>query len=75
MSDGMSEAFGPSNRAQKESDKKYIVFYVKDNEPKVRKFASLAEAKKFANKINSVDDRMNTWVDYIVKGKIIARLS
>lgn len=74
MSDGMSEAFGSNNRAQIKKNKKYLVFYVKKNEPKIKKFATLKEANKFVEKINNIDDRMNSWVDYIVYGKILRKL-
>jgi hypothetical protein len=71
MSDGMSEAFGHRNRLQREAQKKYIVFYVEDQRPKVKKFLTLAQAKKFASKIERLDDPLVNWVDYIVKGEII----
>lgn len=72
MSDGMSEAFGMAWRNEKErEDKKYIVLYVQDCAPKVRKFESLEKAKRFAIKINSIDNRHTSWVDYIIKGKIL----
>jgi len=75
MSDGMSEAFGQLRRKERESNrKKYIVFYVRNSEPKVRKFETLEEAEEFANTIEEVGDPMNTWVDYIVKGKIISEV-
>lgn len=72
MSDGMSEAFGMAWRNEKErEDKKYIVLYVQDCTPKVRKFESLEKAKRFAVKVNSIDNRQDNWVDYIIKGKIL----
>jgi len=72
MSDGMSEAFGMSWRKEKEGKtKNYIVFYVEECTPKVRKFDSLEKAKRFAVKVNSIDNRQDNWVDYIVKGKIL----
>lgn len=72
MSDGMSEAFGVSYRKEREAElKKYIVFYVQDSDPKVKKFETLAEAKKFAKRINKSNSREHTWVDFIVKGKIL----
>lgn len=75
MSDGMSEAFGQLRRKERESNrKKYIVFYVRNSDPKVRKFETLEEAEEFANTIEGVGDPMNTWVDYIVKGKIISEV-
>lgn len=75
MSDGMSEAFGQLRRKERESNrKKYIVFYVRNSEPKVRKFETLEEAEEFSNTIEEVGDPMNTWVDYIVKGKIISEV-
>lgn len=75
MSDGMSEAFGQLRRKERESNrKKYIVFYVRNSDPKIRKFETLEEAEEFANTIEEVGDPMNTWVDYIVKGKIISEV-
>lgn len=72
MSDGMSEAFGMSRRIEREAaDKKYIVLYVHDCTPKVRKFPTLEKAKRFAIKINKLDNRQDSWVDYIIKGKIL----
>lgn len=70
MSDGMSEAYGMRDRIEKEV-KQYIVFYVEDCSPKVRKFSTLEKAKRFAVKINKLDNRQDSWVDYIVKGKIL----
>lgn len=70
MSDGMSEAFGSTNRLQREASKKYIVFYVLNNKPKVKKFATKQAALKFSKSIEYRED-FNTWVDYIVKGTII----
>lgn len=68
----MSEAFGMSRRIEKTNeDKKYIVLYVQDCSPKVRKFSTLEKAKRFAVKINSIDNRQDSWVDYIIKGKIL----
>jgi hypothetical protein len=72
MSDGMSEAFGTSYRAQKDSGKKYLVFYVLKGKPALKRFASKKEALKFANKIQSRSDFYN-WVDYIVKGEILLK--
>jgi len=72
MSDGMSEAFGMSRRLEKEAkEKKYIVFYVIDEEPKVKKFKTLDKAKYFAAQVNKLDNRKYSWVDYIVKGQIL----
>lgn len=72
----MSEAFGSARQAEKKAEeKKYIVFYVENCEPKVRKFTTLEKAKRFATKINSMDNKMDSWVDYIVKGKILCSLS
>lgn len=72
MSDGMSEAFGSAYRKEREAEaKKYIVFYVLRATPKIKKFATLAEAKKFGNKINAIDGQQDSWVDAIVKGKIL----
>lgn len=72
MSDGMSEAYGMSRRKEKEAeDKKYIVLYVEDCSPKVKKFTTLEKAKRFAVKINKLDNRQDSWVDYIIKGKIL----
>ena len=71
MSDGMSEAFGTRNRLQKEKQKKYILFYVQDQTPKVKKFATIAQAKKYAKQIELLGNPMESWVDYIVKGEII----
>ena len=70
MSDGMSEAFGSTNRLQREATKKYIVFYVLDSTPKVKKFATKQAALKFSKSIKDKED-FNTWVDYVVKGQII----
>lgn len=70
MSDGMTEAYGMRDRIQRET-KKYIVFYVEDCSPKIRKFDTLEKAKRFAVKINKLDNRQDSWVDYIVKGKIL----
>lgn len=68
----MSEAFGMSWRSEREAeDKKYIVLYVQDCSPKVRKFSTLEKAKRFAVKVNSIDNRDKHWVDYIIKGKIL----
>jgi len=72
MSDGMSEAFGSAYRKEREAEaKKYIVFYVLRATPKIKKFATLAEAKKFGTKINAIDGQTDSWVDAIVKGKIL----
>jgi len=72
MTDGMSEAYGMSWRKEKDGEtKKYLVFYVEDCTPKVRKFDTLEKAKRFAVKVNSIDKRHQNWVDYIVKGKIL----
>ncbi|NBW11484.1 MAG: hypothetical protein EBR82_25985 [Caulobacteraceae bacterium] len=72
MTDGMSEAYGMSRRKENDGEtRKYIVFYVDDCTPKVRKFDSLEKAKRFAVKVNSIDNRQSSWVDYIVKGKIL----
>lgn len=72
MSDGMTEAFGMAWRNErKPEDKKYLVLYVEDCTPKVRKFTTLAKAKRFAVKVNSIDNRERHWVDYIIKGKIL----
>lgn len=72
MSDGMSEAFGMSRRLEKKvEEKKYIVFYVIDEEPKVKKFKTLDKAKYFAAQVNKLDNRKYSWVDYIVKGQIL----
>lgn len=70
MSDGMSEAFGPRNRAQLEEAKKYIVLYVWKGTPKVKRFATKAQALTFAKKVKSVED-FDNWVDYIIKGTIL----
>lgn len=72
MSDGMSEAFGMTRRKEREVvEKKYIVLYVEDCSPKVKRFTTLEKAKRFAVKINSLDNRQDSWVDYIIKGKIL----
>lgn len=72
MSDGMSEAFGNTRRLEREKEsKKYIVFYVEKCEPKIKKFDTLEKAKRFATRINSLDNKMDNWVDYIVRGKVI----
>lgn len=72
MSDGMSEAFGSAYRKEREAEaKKYIVFYVLKATPRVKKFATLSEAKKFGTKINAIDGQTDSWVDAIVKGKIL----
>ena len=72
MTDGMSEAYGMARRTERASNsKKYIVFYVENCTPKVRKFETLDKAKRFAVKVNSIDNRQDNWVDYIVKGKIL----
>ncbi|NBU33854.1 hypothetical protein EBZ38_03415 [bacterium] len=71
MSDGMSEAFGTRNRLQKQKQKKYILFYVQDQTPKVKKFATIAQAKKYAKQIELLNNPMESWVDCIVKGEII----
>lgn len=72
MSDGMSEAFGMAWRKNKEAEeKKYIVLYVEDCSPKLRRFETLEKAKRFAVKINKLDNRQDSWVDYIIKGKIL----
>lgn len=72
MSDGMSEAFGAARRIEREAEeKKYIVLYVDNATPKVKKFKTLEQAKRFAVKINGIDNRMYSWVDYIIKGKIL----
>lgn len=72
MSDGMSEAFGMSRRLEKEAkEKKYIVLYVIDGDPKVKKFKTLDKAKYFAAQVNRLDNRKYSWVDYIIKGKIL----
>lgn len=72
MSDGMSEAFGMTRRKEKEAEnKKYIVLYVENCSPKVKKFNTLEKAKRFAVKINKLDNRQDSWVDYIIKGKIL----
>ena len=56
MSDGMSEAFGSARRKEREAEaKKYIVFYVLRATPKLKKFETLKEAKKFGEKINNID--------------------
>lgn len=70
MSDGMSEAFGSINRLQREATKKYLVFYVLDSTPKVKKFKTKQAALKFSKSIKDKED-FNTWVDYVVKGQII----
>lgn len=68
----MSEAFGMTRRIQRENEsKKYIVFYVIDGDPKVKKFKSLDRAKYFAAQVNKLDNRKYSWVDYIVKGQIL----
>lgn len=72
MSDGMSEAFGNARRRElAKEEKKYIVFYVYRATPKLKKFRTLAEAKKFGTKINNLDGQIDSWVDAIVKGKIL----
>lgn len=72
MSDGMSESYGMSRRKELNSEeKKYIVLYVEECSPKVKKFTTLEKAKRFAVKINKLDDRQDSWVDYIIKGKIL----
>lgn len=71
----MSEAFGQLRRKERENNtKKYIVFYVKNGDPKIKKFVNLEDAEEFASTIEEVGDPMNTWVDYIVKGKIISEV-
>lgn len=72
MSDGMSEAFGSARRKEREAEaKKYIVFYVLRATPKLKKFETLKEAKKFGEKINNIDGQKDSWVDAIVKGKVL----
>jgi len=72
MSDGMSEAFGMTRRNERGAEeKKYIVLYVLDCEPKVKRFTTFEKAKRFAVKINSIDKRDKNWVDYIIKGKVL----
>lgn len=72
MSDGMSEAFGNARRKEREAEaKKYIVFYVHNATPKFKKFKTLAEAKQFGKKINELDGQQDSWVDAIVKGKLL----
>lgn len=68
----MSEAFGMSRRIEQEKEeRKYIVLYVEDCSPKVRRFTTFEKAKRFAVKINKIDNRQDSWVDYIIKGKIL----
>lgn len=72
MSDGMSEAFGMSRRIEREAaEKKYIVLYVVNGTPKMRRFKTLDKAEYFARQVNKIDNRERSWVDYIIKGKII----
>lgn len=68
MSDGMTEAFGRRTA----SSKKYLVFYVNDGTPEVKKFASKKDALSFVKRISSRSD-FHTWVDYVVKGEIILK--
>ena len=72
MSDGMSEAFSDARRRElAKEEKKYIVFYVLDATPKLKKFKTLAEAKRFSKKIDKLDNKQDSWVDAIVKGKLL----
>jgi len=72
MSDGMSEVFGAARRKElAKKQQRYVVYYVLETTPRIKKFPTLAKAKAFAKKIDSKDGRQDSWVDLILKGEII----
>lgn len=53
---------------------KYIVFYVKNSEPKVKGFKNLKLAENFADKFKkSLENGLENgyWIDYIVEGQFV----
>jgi len=49
---------------------KYLVFYIKNSEPKVKSFETLGRARVFADKFKTNLDT-GDWIDYIIKGEFI----